>query len=240
MDVDQVDSTNSMAAATLLEKKLVEGTAITAQQQSHGRGYAGSDWQSEYGKNLLLSIVLYPVFLAPRQQFFLNQVASLAVADLFEQSISADSVRIKWPNDVLINERKSAGILIENSVKGNLLQQSIVGLGININQQHFPASLRQATSLSIETGQEYSCQELMQQLFIQIEKRYLQLKENRMEILTKDYMKRLYRVDEPSFFSTKGKEFTGIIRGLTAEGKLVVEQEGTHRVYGFKEIEMKY
>lgn len=230
-------STNSLAAEAIAEKKLPEGTVIVAEEQTQGRGYAGNTWQSERGKNLLMSMVLYPNFLSPRQHFFLNQVVSLAISDTLDEHIPANEVRIKWPNDVFIGNRKVAGILIENSIKGNMIQHCIVGMGINVNQTGFGDGLKQATSLAKELKSEIPLEQLMQQLFTHFEKRYLQLKREKFEMLVKEYMKKMYLVDELATFSAQQKKFRGKIEGLTADGRLVIEQDGIHKVYGFKEVE---
>src|SRR5437870_2668278 len=98
IELVSVDSTNAYAAQLLAEKTLPEGTAVTASVQQLGKGQAGNIWQSEVGKNLLVSTVFYPAFLAPRHQFFLNQVSSLAVADALDFFLSGEEIRIKWPN----------------------------------------------------------------------------------------------------------------------------------------------
>jgi BirA family biotin operon repressor/biotin-[acetyl-CoA-carboxylase] ligase len=235
--LESVNSTNTYAADQLIKSRPPEGIAYVAAEQTQGRGYSGNEWKSEKGKNLLLSVVLYPVFLTPRQHFFLNQVASLAIAETLQPRLPGREVKIKWPNDVFIGDKKVAGILIENSVKGNLIQHSIIGMGINVNQREFDPELKRATSLLRESKQVLSLDEIMLELFVQLEKRYLQLKEKKMEVLARDYMKRLYRVDEAATFLSQGKIFSGKIEGITAEGKLVIEHGGAHHVYGFKEVE---
>ena len=142
--LDTVNSTNTYATNQLAKSRLPEGTAIVAAEQTQGRGYSGNQWKSEKGMNLLLSVVLYPVFLAPRQHFFLNQVASLAIAETLQAYLPVKDVKIKWPNDVFIGDKKAAGILIENSVKGNIIQHAVPGMGINVNQTEFDPALKQA------------------------------------------------------------------------------------------------
>lgn len=235
---DSVDSTNTFAAQELQRERLVEGTVIRASHQSKGRGYAGNEWESEADKNLLVSVILYPAFLLPKNQFFLSQITALAIADVLEILIGSKEVKIKWPNDVFIGDKKVAGILIENSVQGNSIQQSIVGIGINVNQEKFDPSLKHATSILMESGVKSNIDEVMMNLFSQLEKRYLQLKQLRLDVLEKDYMKKLYLVNEMTSFSASGKKFLGKIVGLTADGKLLIEKDGVHEVFGFKEVEM--
>ena len=111
-------------------------------------------------------------------------------------------------------------------------------MGINVNQEKFDASLSNATSILIESGNGNDLEVVMRNLFSHLETRYLQLKQQRFEIIEKDYMKKLFRVDEPSWFSASGKKFRGKIVGLTGDGKLLIEKDGIHEVFGFKEVEM--
>jgi BirA family transcriptional regulator, biotin operon repressor / biotin---[acetyl-CoA-carboxylase] ligase len=238
IELNSVDSTNAYASKLLSEKVFPEGTVIRADFQSSGKGYAGNLWQSEPGKNLLLSVIFYPSFLAPRHQFFLNQVSSLAVVNTVEAFLLNDEVRIKWPNDIFVGDKKIGGILIENSIQGQSIVHSVMGIGLNINQQKFEPALSLATSFFKIVLREFSLEEVMHELFSQLEKRYLQLRQQRIDVLQKDYMKKLFRVDELSRFVSGGKKFTGKIAGITGEGKLIIETSGKHDVFGFKEVEM--
>jgi len=240
IEFDSLDSTNVFASKLLTENVLPEGTTIVAKFQSHGKGYSGNSWQSEAGKNLLISVILYPAFLSPRHQFFLNQISSLAVANTVESFLLNATVKIKWPNDILVDGKKIAGILIENSVQGESFRHSIIGIGVNVNQKNLKATLLHATSFIIISGKEFSLQEVMHELFSQLERRYLQLRQERIDLIQKDYMKKLYRVEELSWFNSDEEKFKGKIVGITAEGKLIIESSGKHEVFDFKEVEMLF
>ncbi|MCY7411197.1 MAG: biotin--[acetyl-CoA-carboxylase] ligase, partial [Chitinophagales bacterium] len=147
------------------------------------KGYSGNIWESESGKNLLMSVIFFPNFLSPRLHFFLNQVASLAVADTVKEFVKGKEIKIKWPNDVFAGKKKIAGILIENSVKGNSIQHSIIGIGLNVNQKNFTPQLLHATSIFKILGKEILVDDMMNVLFSMLEARYLQLKQNRIEQL---------------------------------------------------------
>ena len=236
--LNSVDSTNAYTSKLISEKVPPEGTVIRADFQSSGRGYAGNSWLSEPGKNLLLSVIFYPSFLSPRHQFFLNQISSLAVANTVEIFLLQDEVKIKWPNDIFVGDKKIGGVLIENSIQGQSFVHSIIGIGLNINQQKFEPALSIATSFFKITLREFSLDEVMHELFSQLEKRYLQLRQQRIDVIQKDYMKKLFRIEELSWFVSGGKKFRGKIVGITAEGKLIIETSGRHEVFGFKEAEM--
>ncbi|MEO6166317.1 MAG: biotin--[acetyl-CoA-carboxylase] ligase [Chitinophagales bacterium] len=236
---NSLSSTNEYAAQLLQAKETVfEGTLIRADFQTGGKGYSGNGWESEAGQNLMASIILKPVFLLPRRQFFLNQAISLAVAETVSEITYTEGIKIKWPNDIFFTNKKVAGILIENAVQGNQLLHSVIGIGLNINQQKFSPELKHATSLSMLAGKPLDIGKVQDLLCEKIEYRYLQLKSNHIEQLQKDYMKQLYRAGEESVFRANGNRFNAKIAGLTAEGKLILQLHDHHEVFGFKEVEM--
>ena len=235
---ESLRSTNEHAHELLEKGNVMEGTAVRAGFQTGGKGYGTNTWESEAGKNLLVSIILKPSFLQPKHQFFLNQAISLAVADSVQQLAPDSEVKIKWPNDIFCDDLKIAGILIENAVQGNSLLNSVAGIGLNMNQSSFSSHLPHATSLKKISGKETELDTVFDRLCEKIESRYLQLKNNQVATIQKDYMKILYRVEETSLYSSAGKRFSAKIVGLTADGKLVLETGGEHEVFGFKEVEM--
>ena len=131
---DELESTNNYAKQ-LVSDKVEEGTVVLAQFQSKGRGQQGNYWESETGKNLLFSLILYPDFLEAEFQFSLSMLVSLAIVSVLDEE--TDEVQIKWPNDIYVGKLKIAGILIENTIKGSKLGSTIVGVGLNLNQEMF-------------------------------------------------------------------------------------------------------
>lgn len=160
---DSLESTNKTAAELLAMSKVGHGAAILAHVQTDGRGQRGSSWASAPGKDVAVSIVLKPTGLRADNQFALGKVAALAVSDVVRMHVQAD-VRVKWPNDVLVERRKIAGILIKNEVIGELVVSSIVGIGINVNGTDLPPDLV-ATSLAVECGREFDLTLVVEQLF---------------------------------------------------------------------------
>ncbi len=144
-----VDSTNNVASILLNESALPEGSAIVAKQQSAGRGQQGTTWESEYGMNLLVSFIFYPNFLPPKNIFLINMTFSLALYD-FARKLMNEDVSVKWPNDLYFQNKKLAGLLVENSIRNNEFNYSIVGIGINVNQVNFSSNAANATSLKAE------------------------------------------------------------------------------------------
>ena len=124
------------------DTKLPEGTLILTEDQTRGRGQMGNKWLTEKGKNLTFSIVLYPSFLRPNQHFYLTQFVSIAIQEVIQELLPDKGIKIKWPNDLYVENRKLAGILIENILSGHRIQSSILGIGLNVNQVQFPTNFK--------------------------------------------------------------------------------------------------
>lgn len=248
IEVEKTDSTNSYLSRLLEANALFEGTIVIANNQEQGRGQRGATWESEPNKNLTLSILLQPTFLRPDEQFQLNKAISLGVAEFVTGILQGDAdVKIKWPNDIYIRNKKVAGILIENSVSGNNLQHSIIGIGINVNQEKFSAKLPNPTSLKIETGKEFNLKECLAQLCSCIESRYLELRSPHPNLLPSgegiiddNYLKNLYRFGKWAEYNYQRKITKAKITGITKLGKLILETEKEKIVEcDFKEVEYK-
>lgn len=227
------DSTNSEAHQLLNKNKAIEGCTVVTSEQTNGRGQRGNTWDAEPGKNITLSVVLSPNFLAVRQQFYLNMAVSLAVLDLIREQ-GAEDTQLKWPNDLYFKDKKIAGILIENSINSQTLQHSIVGIGLNVNQQKF--GLATATSLAIILNHEIPLEPLIAGLLENLEKRYLELRNGKLAKLKYEYLQVLYRYQEEHLFSINGKQVSGVIVGVDEDGRLGVEIEKELHYFGFKEI----
>ncbi|MFC2136865.1 biotin--[acetyl-CoA-carboxylase] ligase [Bacteroidota bacterium] len=234
--LESIDSTNNYAIEILKRKKLNEGTVIISHEQTKGKGQMGNYWESEPGKNLTFSMILYPDFLLAEKQFLITKVVSLALTDFLENHLT--DITIKWPNDIYYKDFKIAGILIENAILNIKLKYSVVGIGININQMSFLSDLPNAISLSKITQKEYDLHELLIELKKHLNNRYTQMKESKKGKINNDYTSKLYRFETLSEFYSKGVTFKGIIRGTDETGKLRVELEnGEIKSFDFKEIE---
>lgn len=170
------------------------------------------------------------------KQFLLSEVVALAVSDaLLQYGIGS---KVKWPNDIYIGERKAAGILIENDIRGNVLGQSVVGIGLNVNQSAFPEDLPNPVSMRQITGMEYNLNEVLTTVLGVLGHRYEALKAG--DTPEKDYTRRLYGIDERRLFALPdGTRFEGIIRGVRSSGELMIElSDGTLHEFLFKEVEL--
>ena len=232
----ETDSTNTYLSALSHENALPEGYVVRALFQKAGKGQRGSSWESESGKNLLQSFVFYPDFIALPRIFQLNKTFSLGIYDFISQ-IAGNGVSIKWPNDIYFDARKVGGILIENSISGLVLSQSILGIGVNVNQQKFSVDSRNAISLSAIMNEEFDIDFLFNLLCFCVEERYLMLKRGEQLKIDNDYLKALYGRDMKRKYASGGKEFYGIIRGVDESGRLLVEMEdGNCLGFEMKEI----
>ena len=230
----QLGSTNTFLKTMLGEKWLAEGTVVSTAFQTDGRGQAGARWDGANDRNIMLSVLLYPKFVPIASQFNISKTVALGVRDFLAGLLPREQICIKWPNDILVNERKICGILIENSLQGDKIENCICGIGININE--LPADPKR-TSLKAMTGQEYPLRKLEKTLFSYIERRYLLLRSNAAAIAG-DYLKALYRFGhERSFVDTKTNvPFVGTISGIHHDGRLIIDSESGTRMFGLKEL----
>lgn len=235
VDLPECDSTNTYAANLTSSSDPPEGTIVITSRQFLGRGQRGNTWDSQPEANLTFSIILYPRFLAPASHFILAQAVSLAVWDLLF-SLGVTDVAIKWPNDIMVDDKKICGILIENQVRGQVFSQSIVGIGLNVNQVEF--STPNATSAKLVTGHSQDLNWMLSELLRQVEIRYLQAKQ-RPARLVSEYLDHLYWKDESHQFQSNGTIFKGIIEGVDKDGRLRVRQDD-ERLSTFAAREISY
>lgn len=236
--LDSVDSTNNYAASLLKLSRPPEGTVITALEQTSGRGQRGAVWQSEKGENLLFSMILYPPFSTPEDLFSLSECVSLALSDVLSDLSEKDGW-IKWPNDLVIEQHKVSGMLVEYTWADNRVQSAIVGIGVNLNQLHF--DWPHASSLRALTGKRFDPLKVLAQLTDRIESYYIRLRSGHRAALHQEYCSRLYRINEPSQFHWGETEITATITGVSLNGKLqLITEEGRHLTCALKEISLRY
>ena len=233
-----VDSTNNFLKNLLSKSEpLPEGTVIMADDQFAGRGMKENVWKVEPGKNLTISILLKPTFLALNKQFLLNMAISIAVNNTLSAYLPT-GLCIKWPNDVYYNDVKLGGVLIENTIIGNGIKNTVIGIGINVNQQIFPDELSgKATSLYQILQENVNLNALLADLCSQIEALYLNLKANKDTILRETYVQRLYKINISALYRQNGEVFEGIITGVSDTGLLNMNKNGELVQFNFKEIE---
>jgi len=233
---DEVDSTNAILQKLLVDnKKEVEGTVVVADNQYSGKGQRGSSWESEKGNNLTFSIFLKPN-IEVKNQFLISKIVSLGVIDFLENNKLKD-VKIKWPNDIYHKDKKLSGILIENSISGSKIYNSIIGIGLNVNQRKFSPELAIATSLiNILGGDKLQLEEKLNELLYFIEKRYLLLKNGNLDSINNDYLNLLYGFNQLRSFQVNDTKVEGVITGTNSLGKLQVKINDKVEEFDLKEI----
>ena len=235
LELKNLDSTNTHAIKLLSKNNPSEGTVISAWNQANGKGQIGRKWQSEAGKNLTFSIIFYPEFLPAKLQFLLSQAIALGVYDFVSQFIG--NVKVKWPNDIYVGDKKICGILIQNILSGMTIQSSVIGIGMNINQAEFDSNISNPTSLFLETNKEFELATLLEMLCKKVEARYLQLRAGNYALIQNDYLKNLYRFQEQSLFQyPEGEIFKGKIVGLTEPGKLIIHHNNGEEIFDLREV----
>ena len=237
--LDAIDSTNDYLKQLSKETVLENYTIVMANEQTKGKGQMGAKWDSEKGKNLTMSILVKDVDLNAENIFDLNIAVAISVLNVLK-NIQIPNVSIKWPNDIMSDSKKVAGILIENMFKPDGSFNSVVGIGLNLNQTNFK-NLPQATSLSFITGERYDLEEIAIQLKNSL-KENLQILTKSSTMLWDEYHKNLYKKEYPSpFEDNEDKRFMGIIKKVNRDGKLEVLLENDSIAhYEVKEIKMLY
>jgi BirA family biotin operon repressor/biotin-[acetyl-CoA-carboxylase] ligase len=233
----RVDSTNNYLKNEVSKSApLPEGTVILAEEQFAGRGQQSNRWISEPGRNLTFSLLLNPFFLHPSRQFMLNKTISVAVNEALS-SVTGEPFAIKWPNDIYFGPAKAGGMLIENILSGASWKHAIIGIGINVNQRHFPEQLANATSLSKILQRDYSLDMLLSQLCSYIESWYLRLRAGDEKEIESSYLSRLFRYGKTGRYGLPGGDvIEGIITGVSSQGKLELLTRSGACLFDLKEI----
>ncbi len=235
---EQLASTNLYALDLLAKSKPSEGTVISVSRQYDGRGQIGSSWESEAQKNVTMSVILYPTWLALHQQFLLNQCIALAVRDFVQACLPDKKVWVKWSNDIYVGNKKIAGILIQNTLNSQRFQASVIGIGLNVNQTMFVSNAPNPTSLALESGNEYPIADCIATLCSSLEFYYLQLKNGNQKAIHEKYLAFLYQKDEKCLYErTSDKSiFSGTIVGIATSGKLEIATGDALECFDIKEV----
>lgn len=233
--LDTVDSTMQYLARPELSACEDSFIVVTADYQTAGRGQKGTSWESEAGKNLLLGLLLRPTFLHPQEQFYLSEICALALVETL--NTYSDGFTIKWPNDIYYADRKVSGMLLEHTVQGASLSQSIVGIGLNVNQQTFLSDAPNPVSLFQILGRETDREVLLNDFLQRFQTYYQRLERQDFSAIHTSYLQRLFRRNEWAKFRDETGTFEGRIVDVEPTGRLIVETiEGTLRKFAFKEI----
>ncbi len=232
---DELESTNNYAKQ-LVSDKAGKRTVVLAQYQSKGRGQQGNYWESEAGKNLLFSVILYPDMVEAEFQFYVSMLVSLALVDVLDGE--TDDVHIKWPNDIYVGQQKIAGILIENFIKGSKLECAIVGIGLNLNQEVFRSNAPNPVSLKQLTHKNYDAVQVLQQFLDNLDSLLPLLPAGRFDAIKQSYLQRLLGHNRWRKYRAGGAAFEARIMNIGDYGKLRLEKRsGETLEFMFKEVE---
>lgn len=234
--LEETDSTNLQASALLSQSAIREPTVLVAAYQTGGRGQGQNSWISDRKENLLCSFVVFPEDMKAQDQFRLSVLTSLAVHDLVKAY--SPEPAIKWPNDILVNDAKIAGILIENRLLQDRIVSSVIGIGLNVNQTQFPDFKVPATSLSAISKNRLDTGKVLKKLCQTLQNRFNFLTGKQYHAAEKSYLAVLYGIGILKWYRSEDKTFKARISGIDEYGRLMlVTESGETLVKGFKEIE---
>ncbi|WP_395046499.1 biotin--[acetyl-CoA-carboxylase] ligase [Flavobacterium sp.] len=238
--LDAIDSTNDFLKGLSQKEKLENYTVVTAKSQTKGKGQMGSNWDSEHNKNLTISILIKKTIININEIFNLNILVAVSVIQVLND-LKISNLNIKWPNDIMAENKKIAGILIENSIKENGKIESIVGIGLNVNQTNFD-NLPKASSLKNVKHQDFDIDTLQESVVLKIEGNIEKLKNNEIDSFWNEYGNYLFKKGKPTLFEdTYQQRFMGIINRVTRNGQLeILLEDDSMKCFEVKEIMMIY
>ena len=232
----QTPSTNALSWEMNREKSLPEGLVIYTDFQSAGKGQPGNAWESSKGMNLLFSVMLHPDRLPMDELFLVSQLVSIAIKKALDEYTT--NITVKWPNDIYWNDKKLAGILIENSLQGIKIMSVVIGVGLNVNQKSFFSNAPNPVSLSQITGKRQNRKQLLQQICQNIMELYYEMDK---EKIRKIYAESLYRKSGFYSFEANNETFQAKIKEVQTDGMLELETEkGELKSFYFKEVQFIY
>ncbi len=233
--LDETISTNQYMRQLLETGFLPEGSVVLADFQSAGKGQIGNHWESEKGCNLTFSVLLYPDFLMANRQFLISQITALSVKKTLDEYV--EGVTIKWPNDIYWQNKKICGMLIENDLAGQTLYSSILGIGININQDQFRSNAPNPVSLRMITGQNHDREVFFERFLSHFSANYFRLIQGEEETIRAEYQASLFRGQGfHPYIDDKG-QFDAAISDIEPTGHLrLTLRNGEERRYAFKEV----
>ena len=236
--LDAIDSTNNYLKKIILNEGINDYTVVTAKFQTQGKGQLGTEWESEHSKNLICSVYKKNINIKVQDQFVISALVSLALVKTLRK-INLSNLHIKWPNDIMSDNKKICGILIENIVMENYIKDIVIGIGLNVNQTIFN-NLPNAASIKNLIGTACSIDEILKDLVENIKYYFNELDKSSINSIFEKYEDALFRINKPSTFKNlKGEVFSGYIKGVSRLGKLnVMLEDNLVESYDLKEISM--
>lgn len=234
--LDEISSTNDYCLELCKNGIATEGLVVAAFHQHGGKGQRGNVWLSEKGKNLTFSVCLFPK-LKVENQFLLTKLVSISVCDFLDKM--GIKAQIKWPNDILVDNKKICGVLIENSIQGKEIMYSVLGVGLNVNQQQF--NISKVTSISNIIGNEIDLKEALNSFLKSFQYFYFLLQSKKFDKVENSYYSLLYGYKQKGKFEDNQGVFAGMIEGVDKHGALEVTSDSRQKnIYQLKEIKIHY
>lgn len=235
--LNAIDSTSSFLKKLAQSSAIENYTVVATENQISGRGQQQNSWHSEPNKNLTISVYVSFKNLLISNQKYLNFAVSLAIYQTL-LNYRIPNLSIKWPNDILSANKKLCGILVENVIQGVKIQSSIIGIGLNVNQENFPFHLSNATSIKNTIDKEIDLTILLNEVIINLKEKIALLNSYQFNILEEEYLNVLYKKNIPTMFrDCKNVLFMGIIKNVSSEGKLQIQLEDDSIIeFGIKEV----
>ena len=238
IELPYTPSTNSWAKEHATQ--LSHGDIVVTPCQTAGRGQRGNTWEAAPGKNLTFSILLRPERIPPSGQFLISEIVSLSVAGIVTEALASAGchmpVKVKWPNDIYVGNRKIAGILIEHSICGQNIGHTIAGIGLNVNQTEFLSDAPNPVSMAQLAHREFELNPLMNSIADAVVR---QLQNPSREAIHSNYHRLLWRNNgnEHLFSTPDGERFKAAIDRVEETGLLSLQlTDGTLRQFAFKEV----
>ena len=233
--LEQTDSTNAYLQRMQSEAD-IRNWVVSADGQTAGKGMGSNGWESETGKNLTFSLALDMDFLPAERQFLLSETVALAMVEILDHLLPTEKLKIKWPNDLYFGNRKLAGILINSTIKANMMDVSIIGIGLNVNQICFQDWPTHPISLKMITGKDYDLQPMLEQIAEHILIKVQQLRTDPAAI-EQEYLKRLFRYRTWADYEVEGKVLRLFMTGIDAFGRLqLVDEARKEFCFDVKEV----
>ena len=230
--LDRVSSTNDFAQFLVSRTKPAEGTVISAVDQYAGRGQAGRSWYASPGRNITASFIFYPGFVPVKDQFRLNKLFSVSVLHFFRKFVDKGKMMIKWPNDLLLEERKVAGLLIRVSTTSTHIRHAVMGLGFNVFEDRFPKEIPNPDALYRYSSDLPAVPELINAFREYLVTGYERLRAGSNEALDVEYTRNLYGIGQSLAFSSPDTgSFEGVIQGVDEFGRLVIQTGDRFQVF---------
>jgi len=214
-----LDSTNSEAQRLLAAGTVVNGTSLLAKEQTEGKGQLGRSWYADAGSHLAMSVILIPQNLTAIELPLTGMKVSLGIVRALKQLDVNLDPQIKWPNDIYVNEKKLAGILLENALAGNKIQHIIIGIGMNVNERIFPDDLPNPISLFMATGQQYDLYEMAQLIRMHV----METVENCDLYWKQEYDECIFGRHSIRKFDRLGQQIEGIVMGVDEQGRILLK-----------------